>query len=71
MMGARQLYIADVFDVDREGQTRQPFGRVFYTKGKSLVFYAFDLDRRSGDHNAKAFQAWGFARDRMVRNPSI
>ena len=60
MMGARQLYIADVFDVDREGQTRQPFGRVFtMTKGKSLVFYAFDLDRRSGYHDAKAFQAWG------------
>ena len=40
MIGARQLYIADVFDVDQNGQKRKPFGRVFYTKGKSLIFYA-------------------------------
>ena len=59
LMGARQLYIADVFDVDAQGQTRKPFGRVFYTKGKSLVFYAFDLDQQRGYREAKAFQAWG------------
>ena len=59
LMGARQLYIADVFDVDSQGKTRKPFGRVFYTKGKSLVFYAFDLDRQPGYREAKAFQAWG------------
>jgi len=59
LMGARQLYIADVFDVDGGGQTRKPFGRVFYTKAKSLVFYAFDLDQMPGYKQAKAFQAWG------------
>jgi anti-sigma-K factor RskA len=59
LMGARQLYIADVFDVDGGGETRKPFGRVFYTKAKSLVFYAFDLDRMPGYKQAKAFQAWG------------
>jgi len=59
LMGARQLYIADVFDVDPQGETRKPFGRVFYTKGKSLIFYAFDLDHRAGYKEAKAFQAWG------------
>lgn len=58
LMGARDLYIADVFDIDREGKTQQPFGRVFYTAGKSLIFYAFDLDRQPGVHNA-TFQAWG------------
>src|SRR5207249_7405046 len=46
LMGARDLFIADVFDIDREGRTKQPFGRVFYTKNKSLVFYAFE-DRKS------------------------
>jgi len=58
LMGARDLYIADVFDIDREGKTQKAFGRVFYTAGKSLVFYAFDLDRQPGVHNA-TFQAWG------------
>jgi hypothetical protein len=59
LMGARQLYIADVFDVDSGSRTRKPFGRMFYTQGKSLIFYAFDLDRQPGFKNASTFQAWG------------
>lgn len=59
LMGARQLYIADVYDVDNSGRTRKPFGRVFYTKSKSLVFYAFDLDQQPHIKNASAFQVWG------------
>jgi hypothetical protein len=59
LMGARDLYIADVFDVDREGQTQKVFGRVFYTSGKSLIFYAFDLDKQPGLKDASSFQAWG------------
>lgn len=58
LMGARQLYMADVFDVSSDSRTRRPYGRVFYTKSKSLIFYAFDLDRQPGIKNA-AFQAWG------------
>jgi hypothetical protein len=59
LMGARKLYIADVFDVDSGSRTRKPFGRVFYTQNKSLIFYAFDLDRQPGFKNASAFQVWG------------
>lgn len=59
LMGARELYIADVFDIDREGKARKPFGRVFYTGGKSLLFYAFDLDREPGVREASTFQVWG------------
>src|SRR6202453_1068397 len=59
LMGARNLYIADVFDVDSSSRTRKPFGRVFYTKGKSLIFYAFDLDQQPAPRNADSFQAWG------------
>jgi hypothetical protein len=59
LMGARKLYIADVFDVDSVSRTRQPFGRVFYTQSKSLVFYAFDLDHQPGIKNASVFQVWG------------
>lgn len=57
LMGARQLYIADVIDVDQNGDRRKPFGRVFYTKGKSLVFYAFDLDQQAKLRDA-TYQAW-------------
>ncbi len=59
LMGARDLYIAEVYDVARDGTTQKPYGRVFYTKGKSLVFYAYDLDEQSGVKNASTFQAWG------------
>jgi hypothetical protein len=59
LMGARKLYIADVFDVDSGSRTRKPFGRVFYTQNKSLIFYAFDLDRQPGVKTASAFQVWG------------
>ena len=59
LMGARKLYIADVFDVDSGSRTRKPFGRVFYTQSKSLIFYAFDLDHQPGVKNASTFQVWG------------
>jgi hypothetical protein len=58
LMGARELYMADVHDVSGKG-TAKTYGRVFYTKGKSLIFYAFDLDAQPGVQNAKSFQAWG------------
>ena len=51
LMGARDLYIAEVYDVARDGATQKPYGRVFYTKGKSLIFYAYDLE--SGSRSAK------------------
>jgi putative zinc finger protein len=59
LMGARDLYIAEVYDVARDGQTQKPYGRVFYTRGKSLVFYAYDLDQQAGYKSASTFQAWG------------
>jgi hypothetical protein len=68
LMGARQLYIADVFDVQNDGQKSKPYGRVFYTRGRSLLFYAFDLDSQPGLRDAKAFQAWG-ALDSSEQNP--
>jgi len=69
IMGARQLYIADVFDVSSDSRTRKPYGRVFYTKRKSLIFYAFDLDRQPHVTEASTFQVWGkneSAQDRPV-----
>ncbi len=59
LMGARDLYVAEVHDVAGTGQTKKTYGRVFYTKGKRLVFYAYDLDAQPGVKNASTFQAWG------------
>jgi Putative zinc-finger len=59
LMGARDLYIAEVYDVAGTGATKKPYGRVFYTKGKSLIFYAYDLDQQRELKNASTFQAWG------------
>jgi hypothetical protein len=59
LIGARDLYVAEVNDVDRNAETKTPFGRVFFTKGKSLIFYAYDLDKQPGLKRAAAFQAWG------------
>jgi chaperonin cofactor prefoldin len=59
LMGARDLYIAEVRDVAKNGATQKSYGRVFFTKGKSLIFYAYDLDRQPGLKNPSTFQAWG------------
>lgn len=59
LMGARDLYIAEVHDVGGTGEMDKTYGRVFYTKGKSLIFYAYDLDQEAGLKNASTFQAWG------------
>src|SRR5437879_9857014 len=59
LMGARNLRIIDVFDVDGKGKTRGRFGRVFYTEGKSLIFYAFDLGDQKTSLSKASFQAWG------------
>lgn len=59
LIGARDLYVAEVYDVARNGATQKPYGRVFYTKGKSLIFYAYDLDQQTIAKNASTFQVWG------------
>ena len=59
LMGARNLHIVDVLDVDSKGKDRRAFGRVFYTEGKSLIFYAFDLGDRSAARRNASFQVWG------------
>jgi hypothetical protein len=59
LMGARDLYIAEVHDISGNGRPDKTYGRVFYTKGKSLIFYAYDLDAQPGVRDASSYQAWG------------
>jgi hypothetical protein len=65
LMGARDLYVSEVFDVSQSG-TEKPYGRVFYTRGKSLIFYAYDLDRQIEAKNGTTFQAWGRDREQTL-----
>ncbi len=59
LMAARSLHIVDVYDADPNGKRQRSFGRVFYIEGKSLVFYAYDLDD-SGRFKANVvFHVWG------------
>jgi hypothetical protein len=59
LVATRNLHIVDVYDADPNGKRQRSFGRVFYIEGKSLVFYAYDLD---GSRQFKAnvvFHVWG------------
>jgi len=58
LMGARNLHILDVSDVDGNGRSKKSFGRVFLVEDKMLIFYAFDLGDR-GNPAKVSFQAWG------------
>lgn len=56
---ARNLHIIDVHDRDGDGKNQRAFGRIFYTEGKSLIFYAYDLaDPRKVDAKVSFF-VWG------------
>ena len=59
LISARNVYMAEIYDVAKTGDTQKPFGRVFYTKDRSLVFYGYDLDQQRGVKTASTFQAWG------------
>ena len=59
LIAARNLHIIDVYDIDGRGKTTRAFGRVFYTEGKSLVFYAYDLSSGHSDAGTYAFYVWG------------
>jgi len=59
LMGARTLHIIDIHDANAEGKDTKAFGRVFYTEGKSLIFYAFDLDHPRVSNAEVSFVGWG------------
>jgi hypothetical protein len=71
LMGARNLRITDVFDVTSRGKREKAFGRVFFTAGKSLIFYAFDLNQQKDLKAASVFQAWGQKDDQNLPPRSL
>lgn len=68
IMGARDLHIVDVIDRDSKGRPRKVFGRAFYTQGKSLIFYAFDLPVKNTANGKFVYAAWGSNSNNMNKN---
>jgi hypothetical protein len=58
LMGARNLHIVDVVDTDSRGKARPAFGRIFFTEGKSLIFYAYDLNEAKMQKANYQYQVW-------------
>lgn len=56
---AKTLHVVDVRDTDPSGKPGKAFGRIFVTEGKSLTFYAFDLDEESPRIANARFEVWG------------
>jgi hypothetical protein len=73
IVGARNLHIIDVYDTGPEGNTRKAFARAFYTEGKSLIFYAYDLPARRTEDGKFVYAAWGErnGNKRTIRNLGI
>jgi hypothetical protein len=73
LMGARNLHIIDVRDADGRGKNKKSFGRIFYTEGKSLIFYAYDLDESKIVKANYSFAVWGerLGEPTSVRNLGI
>jgi len=67
---ARNLHIVDVHDSNGDGDHQRPFGRIFYIEGKSLVFYAYDLQEAGLPDSKVSFHVWGTKLDsqKQARN---
>ncbi len=59
LIAARNLHIIDVYDTDSHGKSSPAFGRVFYTEGRSLIFYAYNLGDSRRKKGEIAFYVWG------------
>jgi len=59
LLTARELHVIDVRDTDANGKPGKAFGRIFVTEGKSLTFYAFDLNQDRPTEAKHRFAVWG------------
>src|SRR6185437_1521678 len=69
LMTARNLHIFDVFDTDAKGKTEPAFGRIFYTEGKSLIFYAYDLNGAKLEHANYHYKVWAGKKPKRIKSP--
>jgi len=59
LLGARNLHIVDVWEVDSKGKDKRAFARAFFAEARLLIFYAYDLGDRSSTRRNASFQLWG------------
>jgi hypothetical protein len=56
----RQVHMLNVFpEVGAGNRSRQARGRIFYSEGKKLVFYAYDLTNATNINANPSFYLWG------------
>jgi hypothetical protein len=73
LMAERNLHVVDVVDTDTRGQTRPAFGRIFFAEGKSLEFYAYDLNEAKLQKANYQYRIWAKQEggDKQVRSLGI
>ena len=73
LMAARNLHIVDVVDTDGRGKNQPAFGRIFFTEGKSLVFYAYDLNETKLEKTHLEYRVWAKkeGEDKQIRRLGI
>jgi hypothetical protein len=71
LLVARQLHVIDVHDTDPNGNQDKAFGRVFVAEGKSLTFYAFDLNGNAEVNPKRSFQVWAVPEDKKDSSKSL
>jgi hypothetical protein len=71
LMTSRSLHMIDVEDVNGSSNKTEFAGRIFYTEGKSLTFYAFDDGKRLNGSRGSILQAWGQAEGPATRARSL
>lgn len=59
LIGARNVYMAEIYGVAKSGDTQKPFGRASSTKDKSPVLYGYDLDQQHRAKQNNSLQPWG------------
>jgi len=59
LLTARQLHVIDVRDIGADGKPGRAFGRIFVTEGKSITFYAFDLNDDRATDAKRRYEVWG------------
>jgi uncharacterized small protein (DUF1192 family) len=73
LMAERNLHVVDVVDTDTTGKTRAAFGRIFFAEGKSLEFYAYDLNEAKLQKANYQYRVWAKREggDKQVRSLGI
>lgn len=71
IMTARDLHMVDVLDSDGKGHPKKAFGRAFYTQGKSLIFYAYDLPANKTADGKFVYAAWGSNSNKLNQRTAL